>query len=303
MLHEPMKHPSRQLGLLALTAVAGCMVGCSTCKQAIDSNVVHCRQQCQAGLEAERRGRSESAQEMFAAAVETCPADERARCLYAQILWDQGEWDSAVSQMREAVRLSGGDPDTTVRLGQMHLARGDRETAYRHAQKAISASPQLAAAWALEGDVLKQRGELDAALARYHRALVYQDQYPDVQFGIAEIYARQDRHTRALATLSALADQYEPDRIPQRLHGMRGRAYRALDRYSEAAAEFSLAAKAAPPTPDLLYELAETLQASGDSTAARMTAEQALTLQPQHEAAQHLLTQLTRVGSQGSRRF
>jgi len=291
-----------------LPTAAACLVfsggGCTTFShQAVDSEVVRCREHCQAGLSAARRGREENAHQMFAAAVEACPVDERARRLYAESLWDQGRADSAVEQMEQAVRLSGGEAETMVRLGQMYLARDNIDGAATQAARAIAASPQLAKAWALEGDVLARREQYDVALARYHRALAYRSDYPQVQFAVAEIYARQGRHTRALATLAALAQQYNPDNSPQRLHVMRGRSYRALRRYDEAASEFSLAAKAAPPTPDLLYELAETLASSGETTAARMTAEQALTLQPRHANARQLLARLDRGLPGGVRRY
>ena len=184
---------------------------------------MQCRQQCQAGLEALRRGKDESALDTFAAACESCPVDERARFLYAESLWNGGNHEAAIAQMSEAQRLSGGDPESTIRLGQMHLAQGDVSRAAKEAARAISAAPQSADAWALEGDVLAQKQQYDVALARYHRALAYQANYPEVQFAVAELYARQGKHGRALATLSALSTQYAPDRIPQQLNIMRGR--------------------------------------------------------------------------------
>lgn len=286
--------------LLAACAAGGCA---TFSQQPVASNVVRCREQCQAGLSAARHGREANAEAMFASAVESCPADERARRLYAESLWSSGASAEALAQMAEAVRLSGGEPDLLVRLGEMQLARGDVDGAAKQAARAIAASPNMAPAWALEGDVLLERGAFDLALSRYHRALSYQSQFPRVQFAVAEIYARQGRNTRALATLAALANQYEPDRCPQRLHVMKGRALRALKRYPEAAGEFSLAVKAAPPTPDLLFELAQTLADSGEATAARMTAEQALSLQPRHANSRRLLAQLDRSGPPSAGRY
>ena len=278
-------------------AIFGCLLagacGCSTfSQQAVDSNVVRCRQQCQAGLEAARRGKDESALDTFAAACESCPIDERARRLYAESLWNQGKQKEAMTQMAEAQRLSGGEPETTVRLGQMYLDSGEIDRARSEAARAIVAAPRSAEAWALEGDVLHRSGEFDAALARYHRALSYRSDFPEVQFAVAEIYAQQGRHARALATLGALSMQYEPQRVPQQLHIMRGRSCASLGRHGEAASEFSQAVRAAPPTPELLYELATALAASGDTIAARLTAEQALSLQPEHADSQKLLAQL-----------
>mgnify|MGYP002623593151 CR=1 FL=1 len=272
--------------------------GCSTfSQQAVDSNVVRCRQHCQAGLEAARRGNDASALGTFAAAVESCPEDERARQLYAESLWSHGDEEAAIAQMVEAQRLSGGEPEATVRLGQMYLAVGRIDQAEKAATRAIASAPRMAEGWALEGDVLARREQADQALARYHRALAYRSDYPEVQFAVADLYGKQGRHTRALATLNALSQQYEPNHIPQRLHVMRGRSYGVLGRHQEAADEFSLAVKAAPPTAELLNELATALAACGDTIAARMTAEHALSLQPENPDAQQLLAQLRQPGT------
>ncbi len=290
---------------IAATACALCCAGgCATFSgHAVDSNVVDGRQQCQQGLEAARSGNSEEAETLFAAAVESCEADERARKLYAESLWSKGDREAAIKHMGEAVRLSGGDPETAVRLGEMYLAEGNVRAATRQASRAIAASPQLATAWALEGDILAASGEDDLALARYHRALAHQQRFPHVQFAVADIYAKKGRHARALATLAALSHQYEPGHCPQRLHVMRARTYRAMRQYDEAAAEFSLATRAAPPTCELLYELAETLAANGETTAARMTAEQALALEPQHADSRRLMAQLNAGGNSALRRY
>ena len=108
----------------------------------------------------------------------------------------------------------GGDPELLVRLGEMNLARGDLDAAEMRAEAAIKNQRQLASAWALRGDVQKERGRMDEALLSYHRALAYQEQYPRVQIAIAEVYRYQDRPQRALSTLDHLFDRYAPGTVP-----------------------------------------------------------------------------------------
>ncbi len=285
------RHPLIRLSLTLAGACAA--VGCATfSQQPVADNVVRCREGCQAGLAAARQGRAEQAHELFTGAVDSCPVDERARRLLAESLWESNRPADAIKQMQEAVRLSGGDPELLVRLGEMHLAQGDLEGAGNEAQRAIRVSPRSATAWALDGDVSRQLGRLTPALQSYHRALAYREDYPRVQFAVADVYTRLGRHERALATLSALSQQYEPDHLPQRLLAMRGLAYKSMGRNTEAAGQLSLAAKAAPPTPDLLFELADALALSGETTAARVTARQALSLEPGHARSQRLIAQL-----------
>ena len=180
----PLKNSLCEIAIIISLLAGAC--GCSTfSQQAVDSNVVRCREQCQAGLEAARRGKDENALETFAAACESCPIDERARHLYAESLWNHGSQVAAMEQMAEAQRLSGGDPESTIRLGQMYLATGDIHRARDEAARAIAAAPRSAEAWGLEGDVLARHEQYDAALARYHRALSYRNEFPEVQFSIA----------------------------------------------------------------------------------------------------------------------
>ena len=56
-------------------------------------NVVTSRQLSLRGMEAVQQGNWELAETRFASAVEACPVDERARCRYAETLWQRGEVD------------------------------------------------------------------------------------------------------------------------------------------------------------------------------------------------------------------
>jgi tetratricopeptide (TPR) repeat protein len=282
------------------TLTCGLLTGCATFShRPVADNVVRCREQCQAGLEASRRGQAAQAHELFAEAVKSCPVDERARRLHAEALWEQGETNAAIDEMQEASRLSGGDPAMLVRVGEMYLASGSANRAAHYATTAVSSAPHLAEAWALEGDVLRQREDYPGALARYHRALSYRPDFPAVQYAVSEIYLQQGRHSRALATLAALSQQYEADAAPQRLFVLRAACLKSLNRPREAADQLELAARAAPATPDLLFELADCRCRSGEPAAARAAAEQALALEPAHEGSRRLLAQLDRARDAG----
>jgi cytochrome c-type biogenesis protein CcmH/NrfG len=116
--------------------------------------------------------------------------------------------------MEEAVRLSGDDPERVVQLGRMYRSRGDLPRAGEQARRAIAANPQLASAWALQGEVSAAQGNRSEALASFHRALSFQPQYAEVQLAIAGIYEQENRPQRALATLQSLAASFSPGRTP-----------------------------------------------------------------------------------------
>jgi len=257
-----------------------------------EEGIAAARQLSLQGIDAQQRGQWDRAEMLFAAAILKCPSDERARCGYAEALWQRGQCDKAISHMEDATRLSGHDPERLVRLGQMYLARGNLKGAGRQADAAIAAHPQLAAAWALRGQVLQAQGNRSEALASFHRALSYQASYPDVQLAIANIYAAENRPERALATLQSLEASYPRGQAPTAVLVGEALALRALSRHVDAARLLADAVRQTNPSADLLYELARTQALAGETGLARQTALAGLDCQPQHVACAALLQEL-----------
>jgi Flp pilus assembly protein TadD len=235
-------------------------------------------------MDARQRGRLQEAESLLSQATEKCPLDEKIRSHYSETLWDSGQRDLAVANMEEAVRLSGGDMDRVVRLGEMYLAQGDLDRAAAQAETAIQANRPRADAWALRGNVLRAQKRDRESLAAYHRALSYQEHYPSVQLAIAAIYRRQGRHSRELATLRSLADGYPPGEMPHRVQYLEGLALKELRRYQAAADVLASAAARGEVSSELLYHLAESQWLAGDPVNARLTLQSALQ-QSQHEPA------------------
>lgn len=286
------------ISCLALLLAVGMAGGCaSLTKSRIDDDVIDARQLSIQGMDAMQRGRLDDAEALFNRAIEKCPADERTRKAYADTLWDLGDHDQAVANMEQAVRLSGGDPEFLVRLGDMYLARGDLERAAKQADMAIRANRKLPAAWALRGDVLNQQGRLDEGLASYHRALSYQDHFPRVQLAIADVYRRQERPARSLATLRSLGRGYPAGETPQHVLFLQGLALKDLTRYNDAVDVLKVARDRDHSSPDLLFTLAECQFLAGDPINARLSAEAALADNPQHEGSLTLLAHLNEVQS------
>ncbi len=278
------------LAIAVLLTAGGCRAFRS--QTTSDAAVVEARQLSLQGMTARDRGRWDQAEACYADAVLKCPADERARCGYAESLWQRGAEQEAVTHMEEAVRLSGHDPERLVQLGEMYLARGELSRAAGQADRAIRASRQLASAWALRGKVLKAQGSRTEALASFHRALTIQQQYPEVQLELAETYHEQGRPQLALATLQALADGFPPEQIPVDVLIQQGFALRQLGRYADAAESLAKAAQRGSASADLLYELGLTQLSAGDPGAARQSIAASLEHDPNHAAALALRDQL-----------
>ncbi|HEX5105994.1 MAG TPA: tetratricopeptide repeat protein [Pirellulaceae bacterium] len=273
-----------------LASVGGCRA--LRCEQAQDEALASARQLSLHAMELQEHGRWEQSEALFAAAVQQCPADERARCGYAQALWQRGARDQAVSHMEEAVRLSGHDPERLVQLGEMYLFRGELQRAGQQADRAIAANSQLAAAWALRAQVEQAEGRREEALAKFHRALSLREQYPEVQLAIADIYAQDGRPQRALGTLQALAANYPPAQVPADVLIREGFALRDLGRFQDAAIALAQAAERGNASAELYYELARVQLRAGDTSAARQSALAALQRDPSHTASQALARDL-----------
>ena len=279
-------------GVIAIAL--GCSSGCRLlrCPQTSDEAVAAARQLSLQGMDAQERGRWDQAETLYALAVERCPRDERARCGYAESLWQRGAQEDAIKNMEEAVRLSGHDPERMVQLGKMYLARGQLLAAAAQAEAAIAANRQMASAWALHGQVLQAQGSRTEALASFHRALSYQQQFPEVQLALAEIYKEQNRPQRALATLQALADALPPSQVPVEVLVQQGLALRELARHQDAALCLATAAARCEPSADLLYELGRTQLLAGDATAARLSVAAGLARDAQHPGCLALSSEL-----------
>lgn len=262
-------------------------VGCRAlrCKEANDAALAGARRQSLQALEAQQRGQWDQAETLFAAAIEQCPADERARHGYAHALWQRGAHDEAIAHMEEAVRLSGNDPERLVELGGMYLQRGQQHRAAEQADLAIAADPQLAAAWVLRGQSHLSLGQSDNALASLHRALSLRVNYPEAQLAIAAIYTQQSRPQRALATLQALGDSFPPDQIPADILIQEAFAFRALGRHQDSAAKLAVAAERGNVSADLYYELARSHSLAGNTHAAREAVAAALARNANHAAS------------------
>lgn len=238
------------------------------------------------------RGDWGTAETLLRDAVTACAVDSDARRHYAETLWRRGAHQEAIAQLAEALRLSSDDPVLLVRMAEMQLAEGQTQNALSYDQQALDLDPNFARAWAVCGRILRRSDQPRAALAGLQRALTLEPDNREWLLEAAELYRQLNQPRRALANLHCLLDSYASGEEPPQALYLCGLAYLALHRYDDATESFSLAASRGPPTPDMLYRLAESHMLAGRVEEAHLSARQALALQPNHAGSQALLARI-----------
>jgi tetratricopeptide (TPR) repeat protein len=268
--------------------------GCSTfgSRGPVSDQIVNSRELGRLGIEATHQGRWEAAESHFKQAIEINPDDFQTRRHYANALWQRGAKREAVGQMSAAARLSGGDPDILVELGHFHYEQGDLQLAEMQTSRAITARSQCVNAWALRGDIFFARGHSDQALSCYHRALACEDDCPQIRLRLAKIYQHQGRYQRALATTDVLCQSCAVGSVPADALFQRGLALKSLGRYDAAVDSLQQAHHIDRNSVEIVAALGEALWSAGRPANARLAAQQALALAPQHRASRSLLSQI-----------
>ncbi len=278
---------SHTVGLLCVIWICGCLCGCrslGTNRRTKDLSAA--RQRSLQGTNELQQKNWEEAEKLFGEALRRSQADERAQWGMAEVLHQRGDCETAIAHMEAAARLSGENPDLIVRLGEMHLQAGRLEDALANAELALQGNRQSASAWALQGQVLRQRQKFDEALQSYHRALICQPNNPTVQLEIAELYRELQRPQRALATLSGIVDSQPSACTSARAWLLRGQALADLGQSKEAQHCLKLASEHAQDSDSkLLVELARSQFDAGELAEARVCLGRVLQTDPHHPGA------------------
>ena len=281
MNQVPRNHhrPERYLGWMLLwrcglfSWLCFSSIGChSLAQRKSNSQLVAARQLSLRGADALQRSRQQDAEMLFSEALRNSPLDERAHWGYATTLWKRGERERAIEHMREAVRLSGRNPEYAIRLGEMNLVMGDRKSAQEYALGVLSVNRSHAEAWALLGDTHQSERDWPAALECYHRALLIRSDYSRVQLSVAEIYRITNRPQRSLATLDRMADLHSTANTDPEVLLIRGMTLADLGRVNEAAESLAIAADRMPiDRVDKQIQLVHAQHRIGELVSARMT--------------------------------
>ncbi len=171
------------------------------------------------------------------------------------------EYDLAIIEYRNALRIDPRQPGVHYRLGRVLLLRSKdsqaREEALHEFEHELAIQPQSSDAEYEIGEIYRQRGELEQALEHFSRAVEYDPEFEDAQIALGRVLAHLERPQEALPHLLA-AVRINPENEVS--HYLLASVYRALGDTSNRQKETALFQKLhavsphtglRPPPPEL----------------------------------------------------
>jgi tetratricopeptide (TPR) repeat protein len=118
------------------------------------------------------------------------------------VIYDEkGDYDRALREYAEAIRLNAQDPLTYVDRGRTYRGQKDYDRAIADYAEAIRLDPRWAAAYFNRANAYKARKDYDRAVADYGDAIRLDPNDPDAFFNRANAYKAQQRYAVAVRDL------------------------------------------------------------------------------------------------------
>jgi protein O-GlcNAc transferase len=187
-------------------------------------------------------GRSD-AEPTCRAALALDPADPTAWNLLGEII-ATSDPAGAEAAWREALKIDERNPEAAFHLGNRLRERGEHDAAIAHFERALERAPGHAGALNNLGLALEARGDAERAEACYRQVLAAQSQHADALANLAHLLQTQERYREAvLAYEKAIAVRRD---FPAKFWRARGIALGELNAFAEAEKSFREAARLAP---------------------------------------------------------
>ena len=170
-----------------------------------------------------------------------------------KIYRDRRQWDPAIAEMREAVRLDSRSFSYIFDLGRVYFSAGRFADARQAFETATHLQPNSESAWYNLGGSLRRLGRNDDALAAFRRAVTIRADHSLSHREIGRILADRGDHRGAIdAFMRAL--QYSPNDLPS-LQEL-GASQSAFGNFAAAETSFNRALAAAPDDARTNYNMA-----------------------------------------------
>ncbi|HEV2495101.1 MAG TPA: tetratricopeptide repeat protein [Terriglobia bacterium] len=137
----------------------------------------------------------------YRAAVARRPDAVNVRVLLGHLQWEWQEYDDALPQLMEALRLDPAEPVANYLVGDIWVQEHHPEKAMSYLNKAISLRPGFLNAEASLGRALTQLGRVQEALEEL-KAVASADQDGSIHYELYQIYLKLGRNDEAKAALA-----------------------------------------------------------------------------------------------------
>jgi len=116
--------------------------------------------------------------------------------------WAKQDFDRALSDCNEAIRLYSGNPGPYLNRGNAYLSKSDPERALADFNAAIRLDPKSAWAYASRGNLYKNKGDADRALADLNEAIKLDPSYALALFSRGELHKSRGNFPQAMADMN-----------------------------------------------------------------------------------------------------
>jgi tetratricopeptide (TPR) repeat protein len=155
------------------------------------------------------KGSYDHARETFEAALALKPGDANILYNLGRSHEKLGQTDRAEARYTECLRASPDHPECRHAVAELLVTHGRREEAVRMTETWLTARPDLGAAYALDGWLWHQFGDLPRAQGRLQQALEHDSRNTHALNELALVYEDMHRPDRAAALYERSLD-YKP---------------------------------------------------------------------------------------------
>lgn len=211
-------------------------IGCAAIQQRMSRRSEKCGALCEQAREARAQGWPDQAELLLDEALRHRPKDVETRRQLAEMLWEAGRRDEALTELSELVQLHPHDAKLRSLQATLLWNNQNAVAAARAAEVALRLDPQSIDALFVKARADAARGDYAEALASYVRLLQLAPDRLDARFELAEVHIQRGHPDQACPLLrDALPTAPAPCEQRAEAEWRLGLAYAAAERWTDAA--------------------------------------------------------------------
>ncbi len=235
-----------------------------------------------------RDGQRDKAEVLVRQSLQKNPVSDDSRILYAKILWEKNQKQSAISTLAVVAEKEDASCDVLLEISQMYLAVSDLDHARNSIGKCVMKYPNNPDIWRIRAQYFELRGNTEQAWVDLHHSLSLNKMQHNVRLDLAKSYLNNNQPQRALESAQYVLSNAQTGEEPVDAYILEGKSLYALQRYGQAENSFQIAVSRVNNNPDLYYYLACTQQQLGKFDQALASADKGLAIAPDHSGCRDI---------------